>query len=132
MLTLDSSALLALADRRERHHAAAVRALASEDPPHVVPAGILAEVCYLLERRGGVKALDAFLRDLETGAYVLDCGDQDLPRIRALVAKFEDLSLGFSDAAVIACAERSGGKVFTFDRRDFDVVARAGTIALVP
>jgi hypothetical protein len=33
---------------------------------------------------------------------------------------------------VIACAERSGGRVLTFDVRDFSVVARESPIAIVP
>jgi hypothetical protein len=37
-----------------------------------------------------------------------------------------------SDAAVIACAERSGGRVLTFDLRDFGVVAAEGTITVLP
>ena len=31
-----------------------------------------------------------------------------------------------------ACAERNGGKVVTLDRRDFGVVAREGTITVLP
>jgi len=46
--------------------------------------------------------------------------------------RYADLPLGFSDAAVIACAERSGGSVLTFDRRDFEVVARDVPITVVP
>lgn len=46
--------------------------------------------------------------------------------------RFRDLSLGFADAAVVACAERNGGRVLTLDVRDFGVVARDGTIALLP
>ena len=37
-----------------------------------------------------------------------------------------------ADAAVVACAERNGGRVLTFDRRDFDVIAREVPITLVP
>ena len=63
---------------------------------------------------------------------MLDCGDLDPPRIRELMARFSDLHLGYADAAVIACAERNGGRVLTFDRRDFDVVARDVPITVVP
>ena len=52
--------------------------------------------------------------------------------VRQLVARYADLSLGFVDAAVIACAERNGGRVLTFDLRDFGVVAAEGTITIVP
>jgi predicted nucleic acid-binding protein len=40
--------------------------------------------------------------------------------------------LGFSDAAVIACAERHGGQVLTLDHRHFGVVAQEGTIQVRP
>ena len=60
------------------------------------------------------------------------CGEDDLPRIRELVARYANLPLGFSDACVVACAERHLGSVLTFDRRDFGVISREGTIRLVP
>jgi uncharacterized protein len=47
-----------------------------------------------------------------------------------LVARYEDLRLGFADASVIACAERSGRRVLTLDLRDFGPVAREGRIEL--
>lgn len=76
--------------------------------------------------------LDGFLTDLESGAYLLDCGERDLARIRELVDRYTDLPLGFADAVVIACAERSGGRVLTLDRRDFGVAARDARISLFP
>jgi len=45
---------------------------------------------------------------------------------------YADLPLGFADATVIACAERSGRKVLTLDRRHFGVVAREDTIEVLP
>ncbi|MGI8413266.1 MAG: type II toxin-antitoxin system VapC family toxin [Solirubrobacteraceae bacterium] len=132
MITLDTSALLALFNRADQHHDAAVARLDADPGPYLVPAGILAEVAYMLEVRHGAEMLDSFLADLESGAFTLHCGERDLPRIRALARRYRDLALGFSDAAVIACAEGNGGLVLTFDRRDFDVVAREGTISAQP
>ncbi len=66
------------------------------------------------------------------GSYTLDCGEQDIPRIRELVRRHADFPLGFADAAVIACAERNGGRVLTLDMRHFGVVAREGTLILLP
>jgi len=63
---------------------------------------------------------------------VLDCGESDLGRARQLLGRYADLALGFVDAAVIACAERNGGRVLTFDLRDFGVVAAEGTITILP
>jgi len=132
LITLDTSALLALLNRRDPDHQPVRAAFLADAGPHIVPAGILAEVGYLVERRLGAQVLDALLEDIESGALSFECGEEDLPRIRGLVRKYADLPLGFADAAVIACAERHGGRVLTLDSRDFGVVAREATISLLP
>ena len=132
MITLDTSALYALLNRRDRAHAAAVAALENDPGPYLVPAATLGEVAYLVDERLGIKVLDLLLADLESGAYTLDRGEADLGRARQLVQRYEDLSLGYVDAAVIACAERNGGRILTFDLRDFGVVAAEGTITILP
>ncbi len=132
LVTVDTSALFTLLNRRDPRFES-VSAVLSQDPgPYLVPAGILGEAAYLIERRLGTRVLDLFLGDLERGTFALDCGEEDLARIRELARRYADLPLGFADAAVIACAERHGGKVLTLDRRDFGVVAREGTISLLP
>jgi predicted nucleic acid-binding protein len=94
--------------------------------------GILAELAYLVEACLGSEALDALLADFVSGAYTLDGGDEDLPRIRELMLRYAHLPLGLSDASVVACAERHGGRVLTLDSRVFGVVAREGTLTVVP
>ena len=132
MITLDTSALYALLNRLDRGHAVAVETLNSDPGPYLVPAVTLGEIAFLVEERLGSRVLDLLLADLESGAYTLDCGEADLGRARQLVLRYEALSLGYVDAAVIACAERSGGRVMTFDLRDFGVVAAEGTITILP
>ncbi len=131
LIVLDTSAIIALAGTRQREHAALTAVAAAQRGPFVVPAAILAEVGYLLETRLQHKALDTFLGDLEEGTMQLDCGERDLARIRALVARYADLPLGFADAAVIACAERRAATVLTLDR-DIGIVAREGTFSVLP
>ena len=97
-----------------------------------MPSGILAEIGYLIERRLGVPVLQAFLLDLEQRAFTLANSEDDLSRVRELVGRYADLPLGFADATVIACAERSGRQVLTLDRRHFGVVAREDTIVVLP
>ena len=132
MITLDTSGLYALLNRRDPAHAAAVETLNGDAGPYLVPAATLGEVAFLVEQRLGIRVLDLLLADLESGAYTLDCGEADMGRTRQLVKRYEDLALGFVDAAVIACTERSGGRVLTFDLRDFGVVAGEGTITVLP
>ncbi len=132
VITLDTSGIVALFSRSDRHHAEAARAIAAHRGPTVVPLGILAEVQHVLSTRLAPSAAVAFLEGLERGESLLDCGDADVPRVRELMVRYGELPLGFADAAVVACAERNGGPVLTFDRRDFEVVARDVPITLVP
>ena len=133
VIALDTSGLFALLNRADPDHEP-VKGVLKEDPgPYLVPAGILAEVAYLVERRLGTEVLEAFVLDLEGGGFSLHCGEEDLARIRELVRRYDDLPLGFADASVVACAEReSGGRVLTLDRRHFDVLAREGGITPLP
>jgi len=131
LITLDTSALLALIDRRDPAHTDVRAALTDDRGPYRVPAAILAEVSYFVGRRFGQSKLGLFLDDLVSGAWTYDCGDTDLRRVRELVGRYADLPLGAADAAVVACAERNGGRVLTVDR-DFGVVAGEGTITVLP
>ena len=84
---------------------------------------------YLLERRSTIEVIDALLGDLDRGAFRLDCGEQDIARVRDLIHRYADLPLGVVDASVVACAERNGGRVLTLDLRHFGVVAREGRLS---
>lgn len=132
LITLDTSGLLALFDVRDRNHQQVLRAFDGDPGPHVVPAAILGEVGHLLARESGSRAVTRFLLDLADGLYDLDCGDSDLARAAALAQRYESLSVGLVDAAVIACAERLGGRVLTLDRRHFDVVGRELGLEVLP
>jgi predicted nucleic acid-binding protein len=131
LITLDTSAVLGLLDTRDEHHDAATAVFELERSP-IVSALALAEVAYMVMRRADERILIGFLDGFLDGSTLLDCGDVDLPRIRDLMTRYADLPLGFTDAAVITCAERNGGRVLTFDRRDFDVVGRDVPITVVP
>jgi predicted nucleic acid-binding protein len=132
LITLDTSAILALLNRQDRDHAGVRGAADANGGPFVVPAATLGELAYFIEARMSLIVLETFLTDLEAGRYALDAGEGDFARVRYLVRRYADLPLGFVDAAVIACAERRGGMVLTLDRRQFDVVARERTITVLP
>lgn len=92
-------------NRRDPDHEPVTQAVLADRGPYLVPAGILAEIGYLIEQRLGLDVLDAF---------------------------HADLPLGLADATVIACAERHGGTLLALDNRHFGTVAREGTITLLP
>jgi predicted nucleic acid-binding protein len=129
VITLDTSGFWAATNRGDPFYSDA-RAVLAEDPgPWIIPAAILTEVAWIIEARSHARAiaLDTlidFLADLSSDQYSLSCGEQDFGRISELVRSYADLGLDFADAAVVACAERNGGRVLTTDRRHFHVVAR--------
>jgi predicted nucleic acid-binding protein len=105
--------------------------LESELETLIVPVAVLSDVSYFIERDLGSIVLELFVGDIVSGAYRLDCGEQDWARIHQLVQRYSNLPLGIADAAVIACGERSGGRVATLDYRHFGAVAGEGTIRIV-
>lgn len=98
----------------------------------MIPTGITAEVAFVLQARAGESPVIAFLDSILTGAMLWSCGEGDLARVRELMGRYADLPLGYADATVIACAERNGNRVLTFDRRHFEIVGRERTITIVP
>ena len=75
VITLDSSAVFALLNRRDPDHRKVRSALEQDRGPYLIPAAILGEIAYLVEERLGSKAMDLFLGDLVSGGYSLDCGE---------------------------------------------------------
>lgn len=133
MITLDTSGLIAAFDTRDRDHASCVRALEQDVGPFIIPIAILGEIAWMLESMFPPGQQQLFLADVQDGAYSLDWDAHDVGRIQQLTRRYRDLALGISDAAVIACAERNGGRVLTVDRRHFPVVSRGErTLVLLP
>jgi predicted nucleic acid-binding protein len=132
VITLDTSGLLALLDRKDPEHERVVEVVEADRGPYLVPAETLGEVGYFVEAQFGQPVLDALLLDLESGYLTLDCAAERLARVRKLAARYSDLPLGLVDSAVIACAEANGGKVLCLDWRHFGVVAKEGTIQVLP
>lgn len=132
MVVLDTSALTAAIDLDEFDRNRVASFLAGATGLSIVPVGILSEATFILDKRFGRMTTDTFLKSLESGSMVFDCGEDDLPRIRALMGRYRDLPLGYADTAVVVCADRNGGTVATLDLRHFAAVAREGTIQIVP
>jgi uncharacterized protein len=120
----DTGALYALVDRSDRWHRDVVTWWAQRSGDVIVPAPVLPELCYLLHSRLGSRAELAFVRAVADGEFDIEALEAaDYARVAALTASYADLPLGFTDAAIIAVAERLATRgVLTTDRRHFGVV----------
>jgi uncharacterized protein len=132
LIVLDTSGIVALANRADPNHAVAVASIQSTAGPLVVPSVILAEAAYVLTIRAGERAFVRFLDAMIEGSMLWHDGERELRRVKELMIRYANLPLGFADAAVIATAEVNQAAVLTFDRRHFDIVAREGIVSVVP
>lgn len=128
---VDASVLVGYLDPRDPRHADSVIAFESilGNPLTTWPA--VTEATHLLQREHPT-GRDALLAMVAAGAIRLAKLDEtDAPRLRELMAKYEDLPMDLADATLVRVAEREGiDTVLTFDRRDFKVYRAAGIGAL--
>jgi predicted nucleic acid-binding protein len=124
IVVADTGPLYALADRDDAWHRRVAEWWGSEGHAVVVPVTVIPEVTYLLGSRIGAKAEDLFVRSLADGELTVEpLESEDIARAADLMRAYADLALGFTDASVIAIAERlMTRKILTTDRRHFGVV----------
>jgi predicted nucleic acid-binding protein len=117
----DTGFWLALANSRDRHHAAARRALAELDEGLVTTWPVVTETCHLLANQLGVEAELRFVASLQSGAADLFQLQPDhLPRIAELMDKYRDLPMDLADASLVILAEaQASGRLLSTDTRDF-------------
>ena len=125
MIVVDTSVLVALTDRDDRHHASCRSWLLGTNDRLLIPPTVLAEACYLIDRELGPATEAAFLDDVGmTDDYpyqLVDLVDTDLRRMAELVRQYADRRLGGTDASIVAVCERLVVQtVATLNRRDFD------------
>jgi predicted nucleic acid-binding protein len=110
-------------DANDRDHKASAELLSNSPEELLVPAPVLVELDWLGTTRG-LPAVQAVLDSINSAEVaVADLHPDDYDRIAELCRDYEDLRLGFVDAAVIAVAEREGERVVaTLDHRHFSVV----------
>jgi uncharacterized protein len=130
-VTLDTSAILALLNRKDINHNRIRNAVLVQPPPYLVPTGILTEISYLVETRFGMQTMNAFINDICAGVFRLEHQTSDLERVQILTERYQNLPLGTADALVIACAERNDGLIISLDRH-FWIVASEGKIRVQP
>ena len=139
MILYDTGPLVATAVTTEVDHHACVELLTGlrlANRRLILPATVLAEVGYMLDRDLGPHAEAAFLRGVAGGDFELvNLAAEDVQRMAELVDQYDDLRLGTTDASIIALAERlSITEVATLNRRDFAAVGprHVNALTLLP
>ena len=134
MILADTGAMIALIDRKDRHHRAVLTVYDAHADDWVLPWVILPEVDYLLAAHVSPRAQDAFLADLSEGAYQVRWGtDEDLDDALRITTHYRGLRVGLVDAVVMALAARHrAAAIVTLDVRHFGAVKIPGSPELWP
>lgn len=133
-LLLDTGIVYAYYDRSDRWHARARALLQGRERGLILPAPVIPEADHLLRHRLGAPGARAFHDGITGGHYlVADVPRQSYARIAAINQQFEDLDLGFVDAAIVALAESLRiARIATTDRRHFTPLAARFALELLP
>jgi predicted nucleic acid-binding protein len=131
---LDTWIFYAYYDSSDRLHQRARTLVEGEQRGLILPAPVIPEVDHLLGRRLGAKSRLTFYAGMVEGYYlVVDLPSAAYARVADLNRRFDDLELGFVDAAIVALAEALGlSRVATTDRRHFAPLAAALSLELLP
>ena len=123
---VDTSFLVSLTNPLEQHHDACVQAARSlrQGQGLVLPVTVLPEATYLIAWHISHRAMRRFVNQLRDPQWNIEnLSSSDLHRAVQVLEQYEDAALDFTDATIVAIAERLNvGIVLTLDRRDFSMV----------
>lgn len=117
---IDTGAIVAILDRKDRWHRHCVEALPSLRWPLATSVAVLAELFHFLGDHAGMhKAAWVFLY---SGAVtVRSVDDRDLPELEGLMKQYADRPMDFADATLVHLARRERlTTIFTVDHNDFE------------
>jgi predicted nucleic acid-binding protein len=135
-LIVDAGPLYGHADASDPDHDAIAEVLDAEREALVVPAYAAAEADYMILERLGVDAELAFLSDLASGAFQVEClTPPELGSAGKVARKHRDLQVGLADASVVVLAARfRTRRILTFDERHFRAMTplQGGHFTILP
>jgi hypothetical protein len=123
---IDTGAILAIVDARDRWHSACLQALQSFRIPLLTTEAVLTEAFHLTGKNPpNIERTWSFAR---SGALsVRSMGDSDLPELNALMAQYADRPMDFADATLVHLASRERlSTILTVDRDDFETYRLPG------
>lgn len=122
-IIVDTGPVVALLNRRDRHHAWVREVLDTVDPPVFTCEAVVSEACFLLGRLAGGQ--DAVLGLLESGVMVVDFRlSAELDAVRGLMRKFANVPMSFADACLVRMTELDGHSTIVTLDSDFRVYRR--------
>lgn len=121
---VDTGFLAALFRRNDRQRTAARDYLIAHLHPLVTASAVIVETCFFLDARGKSELLQWVQRG---GIAVVDTPVAAYAPIQALIRKYADHDIDFTDAALVWLALESGlREILTVDEKDFVIFRLKG------
>lgn len=118
-IAVDAGPLVALFDRGDKHHVAALNFFRTSSATFVTNIAVLTETAHLLSF-SSTAVTDAL--EWVRAAFDIDRGTaSDLPRIVEIMIKYSELPADFADASLVAMCECQGIEAIVTLDKDFDV-----------
>ncbi len=125
----DTGPLVALLNRRERHHEWAREQFGLVGPPALTCEAVLSEACFLLgDIHGGMDALMQLVKRgvLAVGFHL----DDELPSVMRLLARYRSVPMSLADACLVRMAEQHASSVVLTLDRHFTVYRKSGRLVI--
>ena len=120
---VDTGPIVALLNRRDRHHAWARGALDTLEPPIFTCESVVSEACFLLGGLAG--GADAVFGLLAADVVRIDFRlDSEIAPIRGLMRKFANVPMSLADACLVRMTELDQQSVIVTLDSDFKVYRR--------
>lgn len=126
---VDTGPLVALLNRRERHHSWAVEQFSLVTPPALTCEAVLSEAAFLLSKlHGGVDALMQLLtRGVIATPFALS---EELDPVTKLLTRYGSIPMSLADACLVRMAEQySKGTILTLDHH-FRIYRKNGRLVI--
>jgi len=124
-ILIDSGPLIALFDRNDKYHLAAVQFIKENNSQLLTTLASITETLHLLDFNRNAQ-ID-FLSWVSAGAVTLEpISADDLQRIKELTIKYSDLPMDFADACLVLLGEKLNITTIATIDRDFDVYRLQG------
>jgi hypothetical protein len=117
---IDTGAILALLDKRDRWHHVCVDAFPQLRLPLLTSEAVLTELFHLVgDSRQEMEATWKFVRSGAVNLAAIE--NSELPQVHALMLRYCRRPMDFADATLVYLAKREGVfTIFTVDRADFE------------
>ena len=127
-LLVDTGALVALLDRRDRYHPWVKGVIAHVRSAALTCEAVLSETSFLLRRlRGADQAIQGLLELVQRGLLTVPFRiEEEAARVAKLLARYGSVPMSFADACLVRMAEQhAGSRVLTLDA-DFHIYRKNG------